>query len=114
MDSVFYRKAKNSDGIRGMVRRLRSNRRLLLVLVIGLPILLYVLFGPRGVIARIQLEAEKARLEEEIRKAEEENRRLRSEAKALEGDPKAIEKVARERYGMVKEGETVYRVKREK
>ncbi len=29
-------------------------------------------------------------------------------------DPKAIEKVARERYGMVKEGETVYRVKREK
>jgi cell division protein FtsB len=114
MNSVFYRKTKGSDGIRGVVRRLRSNRRLLLILLIGIPVAMYVLFGPRGVIARMQMSAEKARLEEEIRRGEEETRRLRSEAKALEGDPKAIEKVARERYGMVKEGETVYRVKREK
>lgn len=114
MSSIFYRKKKGSEGARGLLRRLRSNRRLLLVLAVGVPVALYVLFGPRGVIARIQLSAEKARLEEEIRKAEEETRRLRSESKALDGDPKAIEKVARERYGMVKEGETVYKVKREK
>ena len=33
-----------------------------------------------------------------------------SQSKALDGDKKEIEKVARERYGMVREGEKVYKV----
>lgn len=114
MNSVFYRKTKDADRIRELLRQLRLHWRRLLLLALGISAVLYVLFGPRGVVARVQLNAEKARLEEEIRKGEEENRRLQSETKALDGDPKAIEKTAREKYGMVKEGETVYRVKREK
>jgi cell division protein FtsB len=39
---------------------------------------------------------------------------LQAQSKALEGDRAAIEKVAREKYGMLKEGETVYRVHRKK
>jgi cell division protein FtsB len=34
--------------------------------------------------------------------------------KALEGDKRAIEKIARERYGMHREGETVYKVTKKK
>ncbi|HEX6750461.1 MAG TPA: septum formation initiator family protein [Longimicrobium sp.] len=34
---------------------------------------------------------------------------LRAQAKRLEGDPATIERVARERFGMIKEGETLYR-----
>jgi cell division protein FtsB len=34
--------------------------------------------------------------------------------KALETDKKTIEKTAREKYGMKREGETVYQVKKEK
>jgi cell division protein FtsB len=34
---------------------------------------------------------------------------LRSEADALEADPARLEQVARERFGMVREGETLYR-----
>jgi cell division protein FtsB len=112
MGSIFYRKAGAGEGIRGAVAKLRANRRMVLVLVIGVPIALYVLFGPRGIVARIQISSERARLEEELRQAEAETRRLQAESKALDGDTKAIEKVARERYGMVKKGETVYRVKR--
>jgi cell division protein FtsB len=51
-------------------------------------------------------------LEEKVRLAEEETRRLQAESKALESDPRAIEKVAREQHGMIRAGETVYKVVR--
>jgi cell division protein FtsB len=38
---------------------------------------------------------------------------LQKELKALDNDPKAIEKVARERYQLVRANETVYKVKRD-
>ncbi len=63
-------------------------------------------------VKRVQLQREKANLEEQIRTAEAEQRALQAQSKALDGDKAAIEKVAREKYGMVKEGETVYRVNR--
>jgi cell division protein FtsB len=34
---------------------------------------------------------------------------LRTVAEALESDPATIERVARERFGMIREGETLYR-----
>jgi len=39
---------------------------------------------------------------------------LQDQIKALEGDKKTIEKIARENYGMKREGETIYKVKKEK
>lgn len=50
---------------------------------------------------------------EKVRQSEEETKQLQAQVKALEGDKKTIEKVAREKYGMVREGEKVYRVKRD-
>ena len=110
MDSDFYRKEKRGEGLRGAAKRLVKNRRLLLALAIGAPVLLYVAFGPRGVMKRIELTRQKAELEEQIRAAEAETRRLQAESKSLDGDKKAIEKTAREKYGMVRPGETVYKV----
>jgi cell division protein FtsB len=108
----FYRKKGKSVALRAGLRKLVASRRLMLLLVIGAPIVLYVFLGPRGVVKRVQLQREKAVLEEQIRAAETEQRALQAQSKALEGDRAAIEKVAREKYGMVKEGETVYRVHR--
>ena len=34
---------------------------------------------------------------------------LRVEARKLDGDPATIERVARERFGMIRDGETLYR-----
>ena len=53
-------------------------------------------------------------MQEKVKQASEEQRLLQEQSKALEKDPKAIEKVAREKYGMIREGETVYKVKKEK
>lgn len=108
----FYRRKGKGFDARTWLRKLARNRRLVLTLVIGAPIVLYVFFGPRGVMKRIQLQREKTALEEHIRAAEAEQRALQAQSKALDGDKAAIEKVAREKYGMVKQGETVYRVNR--
>jgi cell division protein FtsB len=85
----------------------------MLSLLGGFALLLYVLFGNRGVIARVRLELKRQEMIEKVRLAEEETKQLQAQVKALEGDKKMIEKVARERYGMAREGETVYRVKKD-
>ncbi len=73
-------------------------------------ILLYVLFNNQGVLQRIRLERQKKEMLQKIQQAEEEQKQLQDQSKALDGDKKAVEKVAREKYGMVREGEKVYRV----
>ncbi len=73
-------------------------------------ILLYVLFNNQGVVQRVRLERQKKEMLQKIQQAEEEQKQLQDQSKALDGDKKAVEKVAREKYGMVREGEKVYRV----
>jgi cell division protein FtsB len=73
----------------------------------------YLLFDNKGVIARVRLESQKKELEQKILQAEAETKALQAQIKALEGDKKTIEKIAREKYGMARDGETVYRVKKD-
>ena len=110
MDNLFYRKQKKRFDFKAAGKKLLKNRKLMLAL--GAAVLLggYVLFGNRGILQRIRLQQQKAELEVKIRQAEEETKSLQSQSKALDGDKKAIEKVAREKYGMVREGEKVYKV----
>ncbi|MGA9407538.1 MAG: septum formation initiator family protein [Bacteroidota bacterium] len=68
------------------------------------------MFNNQGVVQRIRLEREKKEMLQKIQQAEQEQKQLEDQSKALDGDKKAVEKVAREKYGMVREGEKVYRV----
>jgi cell division protein FtsB len=112
MDNVFYRKMQKGFGLRGLLKRLAGNRRMVIALVVGVPILLFVLFGNRGIVQRFRLQSQKAEIEQKVLEAAAENRRLQAESKALDADKKAIEKVAREKYGMIRDGETVYKVRK--
>lgn len=87
-------------------------RRRALFLIAGTLFASYILFNNRGVIARIRLEHQRQVMIEKVKAAEEETKRLQSYLQALDGDRKTIEKVAREKYGMAREGETVYKVKK--
>jgi cell division protein FtsB len=111
-DGVFYRKLDRRPDLQAALKRLLANRRLMLGLALGVPLALFVLFGNRGIVQRVRLQTQKTELEQKIREAEAEAKRLQAESRALDGDRKTIEKVAREKYGMVREGETVYRVSR--
>ncbi len=112
MDNLFYRKDRKKFDLRAMVKTLKKNKRTALGFVVGVPLILFLLFGSHGIIQRVRLQNQKADLEVKIQQAEQETKRLQAESKALDGDKKAIEKVAREKYGMVREGEKVYKVRK--
>lgn len=110
MDNLFYRKEKKKWGVRGLLKKFLKSRRAVLATLVGIPVILFLLFGSHGIVQRIRLQHQKAELEMKVQQAEAETKRLRAESKALDGDKKAIEKVAREKYGMHRDGETVYKV----
>jgi cell division protein FtsB len=110
MDNLFYRKLKPRFDPKAAAKKLLKNRKLMVICGITLIAAGFVIFGNRGILQRMRLQQQKAELEVKIKKAEEETKSLQGQSKALDGDKKAIEKVARENYGMVREGEKVYKV----
>jgi cell division protein FtsB len=110
MDSLFYRTARKGITLGALLKKLVRNKRALAALIVGIPLFAYLLFGSHGIVQRVKLQQQKVELESRIREAEAETKRLQAESAALDGDKKAIEKTAREKYGMVREGESVYKV----
>jgi cell division protein FtsB len=104
---------KESRLLKILVRPLRS-KRVVLILVVLIPTLAFITFSNKGIIQRLKLEAEKREWEQKNKQAQLQEKRLKEEIKALESDLGTIERIARERYGMVREGETVYLVKPDK
>ena len=114
MDDQYYRKAKSKFKILSSLKKAAGNKTLLLTLLVTVPILSFVMFSNRGVLKRLSLDSEKEMMLQKIQEAQREQLRLQQLSKDLDHDTKAIEKVAREKYCMVREGETVYKVKKDK
>lgn len=113
MEDRFYRKLPTSKWFADRAKKLFKNRRQTMGILIALIFLSYILFNNRGVVARIQLELQRQEMIRTVQESEQETKRLQAYIKALDGDKKTIEIVARERYGMAREGETVYRVRKD-
>jgi cell division protein FtsB len=113
MDDQFYRKEnpkwRKPDN---WFKKFWKNKTFRWIFITGVIVIIIGLFSNKGILRRIQLEKEKAVWLDSIKKAEYEQKQLEQQSKALESDKKAIEKVARENFGMVKEGETVYKLKK--
>ncbi len=112
MDNLFYRKVRKGFSSGELLKKLLRNKWALLKVGIASALGLFLLFGNHGVVQRFRLQGQKVEMEHKLAAAVADSIRLRSESKALDGDAKAIEKVAREKYGMIREGETVYNVRR--
>ena len=91
-----------------------KNKKRTILLVIAFLLFLYLLLDNKGILTRFRLEAQHREWIEKVKSDSVETIRLQEQIKALEGDKKTIEKTAREKYGMAREGETVYQVKKEK
>ncbi len=83
-------------------------RRRLIYALIGILVLSFVLFSDSGLINRFSLESEKSELKLKIIHAKSRKDSLKNRIDVLNSDDKEIEKVAREKYGMKKKGETIY------
>lgn len=113
MSNDFYRRIQPQRAGKDLLRKALKNKKRTLLILLGFILILYVFFDNKGILARIRLESQRSELIEKVKSAEEETKKLQAQVKALENDKKTLEKTAREKYGMVRQGETVYRVKKD-
>lgn len=84
---------------------------LFLFLAIFLFGVIYFIFNENGLIKYVKLEKEINSLNEQLKMLEEENENLVNEIDSLKKEvPAKIEQIAREKYDMIKEGETTIEV----
>ena len=71
--------------------------------------LLWIIFIPQtGIYGFIKQKQELTRLQQKTVRLQEENIALAKEIDRLQNDPSYLEKIAREKYGLLKENERVY------
>jgi cell division protein FtsB len=87
---------------------LRYKKRLLLVIALLAIILGFILFSSYGVVTRVKLTSDKQKKYEELKNLIMQNDSLRNVIKDMKSDTTEIERLAREKYGMIKKGEKVY------
>ena len=85
-------------------------KRLILPVLIGLSVYFALFGGEYSVFEVGRVRAEKVELEQRLVELEQANDCLRAWADALETDSATIERLARERYGMIRPGEVLYRI----
>jgi len=85
-------------------------KRLILPILLGLAVY-YALFGGEYSLLELQkARSEIAAQEEELTLLRGENEYLRARADSLQHDSATLEKLARERFGMIRDGEVLYRM----
>ena len=114
MEDQFYRNLKTERFLKKAAKSAKKNKKRTVLLVVLFILFLYLLFDNKGIITRIRLESQHREWIERLKADSIETKRLQEQIRALEGDKKTIEKTAREKYGMAREGETVYQVKKDK
>lgn len=91
-------------------RPLTTRRKILLALIAAVPVLAIFAFGNRGLISRVRLEMKHESAVESLYRERAAGDSLRAEITRHRRDPGTLERLARERFGMAKPGETIYRV----
>lgn len=84
-----------------------SRKKLIIFLIAG--IVLLIIFLP-GYINYHKLASRNAKLRKQIKEVKDNNFKLKEESRRLENDVFYMEQVARERMGVAKEGEVVYKI----
>jgi cell division protein FtsB len=78
--------------------------------LVAIPVLAIFTFGNRGLIKRLELEHQVSDLRMGLYRDRAAGDSLRLEIQKLQRDTTTVERLARERYGMVRPGETIYKV----
>ncbi len=112
MNDQFYRKLQPEKLLKKIAKGAAKNKRRTILLILAAVIFLYFLFDNKGLITRIKLERQQREWLEQLKKDSTETRQLQERIKALESNDDTLERIGRERYGLAKEGETVYQVKK--
>jgi len=93
---------------------IRNNFRLILVVAISILILYHFLFSDYGFLRKWDLENQKKKILAQINREIQIRDSLKDRIRALKYDTLEIERVARIKYGLVKEGEVTYVFRKKK
>jgi len=89
--------------------QLQENRLLKIIIALIVVAVLWLLFAPgTGVYSLIKLRGKTAQLEQQTEELTKSNEKLRAEIERLKHDQAYLEKVAREKYGLLKKNERVF------
>lgn len=94
-----------------LLNPLRWRKSFLLIILGGFIIVWFAFIDTYSLWTRIELLQRKTDLKEKKEKLKAETKVLKSKIKDLQNDPFLLERIAREEYGMKKEGETIYKIK---
>jgi len=112
MSDLYYRKKYSRKIIPPWLKNLLRNKKLFWS-GLGFLLLAGVLtFSDKGLLERYHLQKQRDELKAEIARVRQDSLALQRQSADLDTSLFAIEKVAREKYGMVHEGETVYKEKK--
>lgn len=101
---------KDDGFLKNVVRYIFHRKKFFLYLVILLAILSFAVFGKKGILQRVELEMENRQLKEKLAQEQQKTIMLQKEIEEIKTSDKKVEKVAREKYGMIKDGEEIYKV----
>lgn len=101
----------NNGIIRKVFSFFKYNRFLIIFVILIVIIIYYAVFGGKGLINRTKLANENESIMEKIKKDSMISLELKKEVDELNNSDKKLEQVAREKYGMVKEGEKIIKIK---
>ncbi|MBI5427618.1 MAG: septum formation initiator family protein [Nitrospinae bacterium] len=97
-----------------IVKLAKTQRFLLMIFFLFMVMVLVAVFHKDGILTVFDFQKELVKLKDSNVSLAEENSRLRTEIGELKNDPFAMEKLAREKLNLVRPGETVYQIVREK
>ncbi len=85
-------------------------KRIILPALVGLSVYFALFAGAYSAFEVRRVRADRIELEERLSALEQTHDCLRAWAEALQSDSATIERLARERYGMIRTGEILYRI----
>ncbi|RPI17680.1 MAG: hypothetical protein EHM58_08435 [Ignavibacteriae bacterium] len=101
---------KDDSFFKNIFKYIFSRRKFFIYLLILLVVASYAVFGKKGILQRVELEMEVKELRVKLKEEQDKTLILQKEIEDLKTSDKKIEKTAREKYGMVKDGEEIYKI----
>ena len=102
--------SKEDGFFKNIFRYIYLRRRFFIYLTILLLVLAYAVFGKKGLLQRAELEIENRELQRKLKDEQDRTIMLQKEIDDLKSSDRKVEKVAREKFGMVKDGEEIYKI----
>ena len=112
-----YSRLKRKPKLRRVQQQVAATQKQFIrgiIFLLCITLLIIFIFGDHGLLQLYKLKRDRAKVQAQISQLRKERERVMVEKNRLENDIQYLEKLARERYRMVKPGEKVYKVIPEK